>query len=104
VHQPQAPPEISNNIRLVMCGSGPLGICRFTSKLLGTSLSMVAFKTSLAISINADRLLLCKHGPRESLSELENPTMARKRHNQNFRLAIVKNVKAGLMKRLGVET
>jgi hypothetical protein len=65
---------------------------------------MTPFKTSLAFSLNVDRLLLNKDGPRERLSELENPTMARKRHNQNFRLAIVKNVKASLTKRLSVET
>ena len=66
---------------------------------------MLAIKTSFAISVNEALLSWCIDGERERVSELEKPTMARKRNNQNFIPAIVKDVKAvGLTQRLGVET
>jgi hypothetical protein len=54
---------------------------------------MLTFKASVAIYINGALLLLCEDGVRERVSELERPTMARKRNNQNFMPAIVKTSK-----------
>jgi hypothetical protein len=55
---------------------------------------MLTFKTSFAISVNAALLFWCIDEERERVSELEKPTMARKRNNKNFIPAIVKDVKA----------
>lgn len=65
---------------------------------------LTLFKTSFAISVNAALSFWCKDGVRERVSELEKPTVARKRNNQNLMPAIVEDVKALVTKRLGVET
>lgn len=97
----KAPPEISNRWSMMPWIRSARSL---SLQLIKTPFnSMLAFKTSFAISINGALLLLCKDGVRKRVSELEKPTMARKRNNQNFKPAIVKYVKAaGLTKDFGV--